>query len=143
MEKQEQKSFAGQRFSSLIVLFTVGVPAVLTGLALITDPSGRVLDMDTSLLNGTMFSDFHAPGYILLVAIGFFSIITAVLTLANYRNYPTLIFYQGVILTGWIMAQIYLLTELHILQAVYGALGIMLMLLGNYLLRKKHMKAFY
>jgi hypothetical protein len=125
------------RTVALIILAVVGITAMFGGAALILDPSGESMGLKPEGLAGTMFDDYRGPGIILFLAIGVLGLSVAVLTAGNYKNHPILIFYQGLILTGWIMAQVYLLPENHFLQAVYGILGIMLMLLGSYLLLKK------
>jgi hypothetical protein len=132
------------RIASLILLSVVGITALLGGAALVIDPSGQSMSLNVEGLAGTLFDDYRVPGIILFLAIGVLSLSVAVLTVANAKNYPILIFYQGVILTGWIMTQINLLPETHYMQIVYGLFGIMLMLLGSYLLIKKnHLKALY
>jgi len=132
------------RIASLIVLSVVGITALLGGAALAIDPSGQSMSLNMEGLAGTMFDDYRVPGIILFLVIGVLSLSVAVLTIGNAKNYPVLIFYQGVILTGWIMTQIYLLPETHYMQIVYGLFGIMLMLLGSYLLLKRnHLNTLY
>ena len=145
MEHSTNKStFTIARVASLILLAVVGITALLGGSALIIDPSGHSISIKLDGLAGTMFDDYRAPGVILFLAIGVLSSAVAVLIAGNSKNYPILVFYQGVILTGWILAQIYILQETHFLQAVYGIFGVMLMLLGSYLMMKKnHLKALY
>jgi len=129
---------------AIILLSVVGITALFGGATLILDPSGQSMKLQIEALSGTMFTNYRAPGIILFLAIGVLSCSVAVLTTANHRNYPILIFYQGIILSGWIMTQIYLLPQTHFLQVVYGLLGIMFMLLGNYLSDKRnHLKTFY
>lgn len=145
MEQSTNKStLILARVVALILLAVVGITALLGGSALIIDPSGHSMSLDLEGLAGTMFADYRAPGIILFLAIGVLSSSVAVLIVGNSKNYPILVFYQGVILTGWILAQIYLLSETHFLQAVYGIMGVMLMLLGSYLMMKKnHLNTLY
>jgi len=132
------------RTIAMILLALVGITAMFGGAALILDPSGHSMRLSTDGLAGTMFTNYRGPGIILFLLIGVLGLSVALLTAGNYKNCPVLIFYQGVILTGWIMAQIYLLPQTHFLQAVYGIFGVMLMLLGSYLLLKKnHLKTLY
>jgi hypothetical protein len=132
------------RVASLTLLAVVGITALLGGSALIIDPSGQSMSLAPEGLAGTMFHDYRAPGVILFLMIGVLSSSVAVLTAGNFKNYPILVFNQGAILTGWILAQIYLLPETHFMQAIYGIFGVMLMLLGSYLMIKKNnMKTLY
>lgn len=125
------------RVTSVIILAVVGITALLGGAALIIDPSGQSMGLNMEGLAGTMFYDYRAPGIILFLAIGVLGSAAAILTAANHRSYPVLVFYQGLILTGWILAQIYILPATHFLQAVYGLFGMVLMMAGSYLLLKK------
>jgi hypothetical protein len=132
------------RVTALILLSVVGITALLGGAALIIDPTGQSMGLTIEGLTGTMFYDYRSPGVILFLALGVLGSSAAILTLGNHKNYPMLIFYQGLIVTGWIMAQVYILPATHFLQAVYGAFGIILMLLGSYLsIKKDHLKALY
>lgn len=132
------------RVTSLILLAVVGITAMFGGAALIIDPSGHSMGLTEEILAGTMFTDYRAPGIILFLIIGVLSSSVAMLIAVNFRSYPILIFYQGVMLTGWIMAQIYLLPFTHFMQVVYVIVGIMLMLLGSYLLIKTdHLRMLY
>jgi hypothetical protein len=115
----------------------VGITALLGGASLIIDPTGQSMGLNVEGLTGTMFYDYRAPGIILFLVLGVLGSSAAILTVANHKYYPMLVFYQGLLITGWILAQIYILPATHILQAVYGMFGIVLMLTGSYLLLKK------
>jgi len=132
------------RVTAIIVLSVVGITALLGGSALVIDPSGESMGLDIEGLTGTLFYDYRAPGIILFLAIGVLGSSAAILTAGNHKYYPMLIFYQGLTLTGWILAQIYILPATHFLQAVYGMFGIILMLTGSYLLiKKEHLSMLY
>jgi hypothetical protein len=134
------------RSVSIFLLFLLGITALFGGSALIIDPSGQSLGMSQEQLSGTIFTDYLLPGIILFLALGVLSNAAAILSLGNYRSYPLLVLYQGVILTIWIMVQIYLLPDMHLLQLVYGFIGLLLILLGNYLRLKaqsRNMKVIY
>jgi len=137
MEQTNKSILLITRSISLILLAVVGITALFGGAALIIDPSGQSMSLKLEGLTGTLFDDYRSPGIVLFFAIGVLSSSVAVLTAVNFKSYPILIFYQGVMLTGWILAQLYILPGTHILQAVYCLFGIMLMLLGSYLMIKK------
>lgn len=145
MEQAANKStLVVARVTSVIILSVVGITALLGGAAMIIDPSGQSMRLNLEGLTGTIFYDYRAPGIILFLAIGVLGSSAAILTAANHKYYPMLVFYQGLILTGWILAQIYILPATHLLQAVYGMFGIVLMLAGSYLLLKKeHLNTLY
>lgn len=132
------------RVTSIIILAVIGITALLGGAALTIDPTGQSMGLNIEGLTGTMFYDYRAPGIILFLSIGVLGSSAAILTAVNHKSYPMLVFYQGLILTGWILAQIYILPSTHFMQAVYGMFGIILMLTGSYLLLKKeHLNTLY
>ncbi len=145
MEQTAKKaSLVIVKVTSLIILAVVGITALLGGAALIIDPSGQSMGLNVEGLTGTMFYDYRAPGIVLFLAIGVLGLSAAVLTSGNHKYYPLLVFYQGLILTGWILSQIYILPSTHFMQAVYGMFGIILMLMGSYLLiKKEHLNIYY
>ncbi|MBP9925721.1 MAG: hypothetical protein KBF45_06995 [Cyclobacteriaceae bacterium] len=118
--------------TSICLLLVVGISASLGGLALIIHPTGEVLNLNPVGLSNTMFTDFEAPGFILFFTVGILTLLAAILTMMKNPYYATFTFIQGAILTGWILAQVYLLPQTHFLQLIYLLLGLMLMLLGNF-----------
>lgn len=117
---------------SIIILLVVGFSASGGGAALVMDPSGNSIGLPAEGLRDTMFNDFQLPGLILFFVVGLLSLMASIITLLKKPIYPTLIFCQGAILTGWILVQVYLLTESHILQLICFIIGLLLMLLGNF-----------
>jgi len=117
---------------SIILLFVVGFSAGGGGAALVMDPSGKSIGLPAEGLRDTLFDDFQLPGLILFFAVGLLSLMASVFTMLKNPIYPTLIFCQGAILTGWILVQVYLLPESHILQLICFIIGLLLMLLGNF-----------
>lgn len=118
--------------TSIVLLLLIGISASLGGLALVIDPTGDVLGLSVRGLSETFFTDYEVPGLILFFALGILNLITSVVTMMKRPIYPTLVFIQGAIVTGWILAQLYMLPENHILQLLYFLLGLFLMLLGNF-----------
>jgi hypothetical protein len=118
-------------WSSVVLLLLLGFSASIGGLALILDPSGRTLGMSMAGLEGTYFPDYEVPGFILFFVLGIFSLVASVFVMMKNPYFATFIFIQGALLTGWILVQVYLLPETHVLQLIYFFVGILLMLLGN------------
>ncbi|MFM8914376.1 MAG: hypothetical protein ACKOE6_15880 [Flammeovirgaceae bacterium] len=121
------------RVTAIALLVITGVSALGGGAMLVLDPTGALLGFGPLDLAGTFFPDFRVPGLILLLLIGVFNLLVAGLAVNKANSYPTLILLQGGILTGWILAQVYLLPVTHFLQLVFGSIGLMLMLLGSLL----------
>lgn len=138
MKKIANAALGAARLLSILLLLILGFTALVGGAALIVDPSGSAMGMGIALLQGTYFSDFSVPGLILFVALGVGGISAAVLSIMRHPYYPLLVLYQGIILTLWIIVQIYLLAQLHTLLVIYGFIGLALILLGNYLRLKSN-----
>jgi len=117
---------------SIILLLVVGFSASGGGAALVMDPTGKSIGLPAEGLRDTLFDNFQLPGLILFFAVGLLSLMASVFTILKNPIYPTLIFCQGAILTGWILVQVYLLPESHILQLICFIVGLLLMLLGNF-----------
>lgn len=121
------------RLSSILLLTFIGLSACLGGAVLLIDPSGRLLQLNVAGLADTIFLDYRGPGFILFFTIGLLNLVAAGFVINKANIYPTLIFLQGAILVGWIMAEVYLLPQTHYLQLIYAIFGLMLMLLGSLL----------
>jgi hypothetical protein len=118
------------RALAITLLIMNGIPAVLAGGSMITDPSGAGLMMDTGILEFSPFKTFLIPGIILFTMNGLFSFIALIATVMKNRYYPDMITFQGLILTGWITIQIVMINTSSWMQLMYGLVGLILILAG-------------
>ena len=88
------------------------------------------MHMPIENLEHSPFKDYLLPGIILLVFNGLFSLVIFLLTLLKYRNFPVLVIFQGGILTIWITVQVIMLQSFHALHAIFGGIGIILIISG-------------
>lgn len=100
--------------------------------AMIADPHGGVLDVE--LLDGSPFDSFIIPGITLLVTSGLFPVVVLVgaLRRAAWANSGHLA--VGVVLVGWISAQVMFIGYVSWMQPtffIYGLLVIALALLDR------------
>jgi len=115
---------------SIFLLFFTGFTASISGYMLIYDSSGAPLRMSVALLENSPFNSFFIPGLILFLFIGISSIITA-LSVMNDQTYSTrLIFFQGLVMIGWIIGQLILIRQFHFLQIIYVLIGVALVYIG-------------
>jgi hypothetical protein len=122
---------------ALMLLLINGIGAIFGGISLMRDPTGGFMQMPVEWLQNSPFNDFLIPGIILFVFNGLFSLAVFVLTLIKYRHYPVLVVFQGCILTVWIIVQVLMLQTFHYLHAIFGGIGIVLIILGSLLWHKK------
>jgi hypothetical protein len=121
----------------IAILFITALCGLAGGIVLIQDPTGHSLRMLTDNLRGTPFMDYSVPGWILLIAIGGFSALAAIVSLTHHKSYPYLMMTEGAILFIWILIQIEMIRELNFLQFVFALFGVALFLLGNLIRRSK------
>ncbi|PKD44050.1 hypothetical protein CWD77_00805 [Rhodohalobacter barkolensis] len=115
----------------MVLILFQGISGLFGGTALVIDPTGELLQMPLSMLEGSPFRDFRIPGIILLTILGII---------------PTIVFYglwkrsswawMGALTVSaaliiWIGVEIWMVGY-HSeppLQLVYGLLGLILLLL--------------
>ena len=102
-----------------------GITAVPSGLLLFTDPSGELMGLDVVWLDGTPFVDFLVPGIVLLVVLGVGSLVV----LSGIGRRRLWAWWAavglGVSLVGWIVGQVLLLQQFHVLQIIYGIFAVL------------------
>ncbi|MBG9377985.1 hypothetical protein I5907_17230 [Panacibacter sp. DH6] len=118
------------RILALVLLAVNGAGAIYGGYLLMTDPTGHALQMPHEWIEHTPFKDFFVPGVILFLVNGICSFIVIIATIVQYRKAAALIFVQGLLLCGWIFLQLLLTLKYHPLQAIMGAIGLLLMITG-------------
>ncbi len=118
----------------LLIVFIAlqGISGLFGGLSLVIDPSGEMIGLPTSWLEGSYFQDYLIPGIILLTILGIFPLlILAGLINGTKRSLlnARLIGYAVVI---WIGVEIIIIgyKPEPPLQLIYGTLGIIILLLA-------------
>ena len=134
MNNSNKKSKRLSLVLGILQLF-IGLGAVVGGLALVLEPDGLILEMSTSMLQYSPFSNFLIPGIVLLMVNGFGSITGSVSSFRLCRHAVEIALSLGAFLIVWIILQVYWIHSFHWLHALYLFLGITEMILG-WLLRK-------
>jgi hypothetical protein len=130
-------------FFLLTLLLLLGVSGVCGGFALIADPSGKMLELDSSYIHSTFFKNYLLPGIILLIFNGIFPLFIFYSLLRQPKwTWPeriniykeqywqwTLALYSGIILVIWIFIQMLLLGYLGVIQSIFGLLGTCMIIL--------------
>lgn len=113
----------------LLVCFTA-LSAVFSGLLMISNPDENVMKLSITLLQGTPFKDFLIPGIFLSVLVGGSNLLAAFYNIKRHANRYNRAIAGGIILCGWIVAQIILLQTFHWLQFVYLGIGLLIVLIA-------------
>lgn len=109
-----------------------GLSGVAGGLGLLADPSGATLGLPRGWLVGSPFEDYLIPGAVLLLVLGVAPLIVARQVWAGRRGGWLAAVILGAALVTWIAVQVRMIGYRSDppLQAVYGALGLLIFALG-------------
>ena len=119
----------------IAILIVTAISAIAGGYMLINDDSGRALQLDLNYLKGSFIKDYSLPGWILVIMIGAFSLVAAVVSFLHKKSYPYFIMLAGAFLFFYIIAEIYFIQQFQFLQIIFSLFALALVLLGN-LIRK-------
>lgn len=122
-QRPRPKLPAPLRWLLAIDLF-VGVTAVLGGVGLVADPSGRNVGLSLSMLEHSPFDTFLVPGLVLAVVIGGAALLASLAHLLRWRFAGQASLFAGLLLVGWILVQVLMIRELSWLHGVYFVLGL-------------------
>jgi hypothetical protein len=115
---------------SIVLLMVNSVGAFYGGTLLMVDPYGGLIHMPLHWLLHSPFVDYFIPGMVLFVVNGMFSLVVAVMTIKKMQHYGYYVSSQGILLTCWIMLQIYFIQTVHVLHFVMGGIGVALFVIG-------------
>jgi len=137
MKSQKTHNSISLYLMMALILFQ-GVSGLFGGFALVADPTGAVLSMPVTLLEGSPFDNFFIPGLILLTILGIFPVVVfyGIWMRAEWAWTGALLVSTALI--AWIGFEI-LMVGYHDdppLQLIYGLLG--LILLGLVILPSVH-----
>lgn len=121
----------------ITLLIVIGLNATYAGLNLMLYSDGTALGLPLEILHFSPFADFFIPGVFLLLFNGISNIVVAFMALKNIKYYPRFITLQGIILLFWIVMQMIFLREANALQLIVLCLGMVLILLGEFLNENK------
>ncbi len=116
-------------------LFTA-LGALPVGVMLITDPTGAGIGFPPGWIEATPFGSYLVPGLYLFLVNGVGMLAVAALTVLRHRFAPWLTAVLGTGLAIWIGVQLVVMPEVSILQAIYGAIGVLLLAIGVAWLRR-------
>lgn len=123
------------RIITLLLLFN-GFGAVYGGGAMILQPDGNLLQLPAGMLKNSPFSNYLVPGIVLFCAIGLFSLFLLLQFVFRKRYYARMVMANGIVVTGWIIIQVWMIHTFSYLQIIIMITGILLLLLGTVLHKK-------
>ena len=113
-----------------ILVSFVAVTATLSGLIMISNPDGGVMNLPLSLLDGTPFKDFLIPGILLSTIVGGVNLLAVFYNIQRHVNRYNWAMAGGIMISGWIVVQMILIQAAHWLHFLYLGIGILIVLLA-------------
>lgn len=119
------------RILAIVALSFLGVSAIVGAVPMLMNPNHEPWAMPRSLLQHSPFHSFLIPGFILLVANGFFCLWVLWLTARSHPGRGRWVIAQGCVLLGWLIAEVAMLRLVVWPHYFYGAVALALIILGT------------
>lgn len=116
-------------FLFILISFTA-ITSTLSGLLMISNPDGGILNLSPALLEGTPFNDFLIPGILLTAVVGFVNLLAVFYNLQRHPDRYNWAIAGGMMMGGWIVAQMILIHTIHWLHIVYLVIGLLVILIA-------------
>ncbi|MDP4131861.1 MAG: hypothetical protein Q8939_16990 [Bacteroidota bacterium] len=113
-----------------ILISFVAVTALLSGFIMISNPDGEVLNLSVGLLKGTPFRDFRIPGILLTALIGITNSVATLFVIIGQQKRYNWTLAGGILLCGWVIAQIAMIDIRYWLHLIYLTTGILIILVS-------------
>jgi hypothetical protein len=111
------------RLAMVLEIF-LGIGALFGGIQFILAPDGHLLGLPLTMLAGTPFHSFLAPGFLLFTFVGVAPIVAAAITARRRAIGPLAAVAVGVTLMGWITVEMVMFAGFtSLLWAFYLVLG--------------------
>jgi hypothetical protein len=114
-------------FLFILVSF-LAATSTLSGILMISNPEGDLLNLHRSLLEGTPFTDYLVPGILLTVMVGGVNLLAVFSNLQRHPSRYNWSMAGGFMVCGWIVIQVILINTIHWLHFLYFIIGIMIIL---------------
>lgn len=131
-----RKTFVFFNLSGMLLLF-VGIGAIAAGVGFIQKPDGKSLGMTVDLLENSPFTDFLIPGIVLFTVNGLGSLFGAYLCFKHKKMAGAFTSILGIVMIIWISAQAYWIGLQSWLQPTFFIVGILEIIFGLMIKRKK------
>ena len=130
MNSETSRTRTIARKTAIVLLFFLGITALLGSLPMILDPSGESMQLPPEILEGTPFETFRIPALLLGVFNGLMSLVLAVLVIRKVKPQAWLVMLQGCTLITWLTAEVLMDLFFAALTLPYYVVGILLLISG-------------
>lgn len=113
-----------------ILVSFIAVTSTLSGLLMISNPDGGIMNLPLGILNGTPFRNFLIPGILLTTIVGGVNLLAVFYNMQRHVNRYNWSMAGGIMISGWIVVQMILIQAAHWLHFLYLGIGILIILLA-------------
>ncbi len=113
-----------------ILISFVAITSIISGLILISNPDGSIMNIPLSLLKETPFENFRTPGILLTVFVGSINLIALYYNLQRHPNRYNWAMAGGTFISGWIIVEMIFLNTVHWLYFIYLGIGLLIILIA-------------
>jgi hypothetical protein len=113
-----------------ILVSFIAITATISGLLMITNPKGEIMNLSLNLLHQTPFRDFMLPGILLTAVVGGVNLLAVFYNLQRHPKRYNWAIAGGVMTCGWIVVQMILIQISYGLHFLYLGVGILIILLA-------------
>jgi hypothetical protein len=118
-------------YALIVLIIFQGLSGIAGGIGLVGDPTGESLQIPIEWLERSPFINYRIPGWILLIILGVFPMITffGLIRRLRWSWFASFIVAIGLII--WISVEIIVIGYQHEppLQLIYGTVGVLLLLI--------------
>jgi hypothetical protein len=118
------------RLTLFILVSLVALTSTISGMMMINDPDGTLLQLSASLLENTPFENYLLPGILLTGTVGGTAIGAVYMLTTRSVNRYNWSMVCGVVLIGWLIVQMIMIQAAHWLHFVFLAAGVLIILLA-------------
>lgn len=115
---------------SMAILILLSLGTLFGGYHMVTDPTGSSLGLPFYLLNGSVFNNYYAVGWILLLTIGVLGLLIVLMIWRKSLYYSYFIMAEGVLICVFVIVAWLLIGESFAIEYVYFIAGLALTGLG-------------
>ncbi len=116
-------------FLFILVSFAA-ITAIFSGILLMIDPGGGLLNLNIGLLEHTPFKTFKIPGFFLISVVGGVNLTAVFLNILRHSKRYDWAMAGGIVLCGWIIIQISWLHTAHWLHFIFLGIGLLIILVA-------------
>lgn len=113
-----------------ILVSFIAITAALSGLLMISDPGGSILNLPLSLLENTPFINYRIPGILLTTMVGGVNLIAVFYNMQRHPGRYNWAMAGGFMISVWILVQLLLIQAAHWLHFIYLGIGLLIILIA-------------